>query len=64
VHELERAIELKSDYWPPYASLSDYYRDIGDRSKAREVLEKGLVSIPGSKALKTRLAKLTQQKRQ
>jgi tetratricopeptide (TPR) repeat protein len=62
VHELERAIELKSDYWPPYASLSDYYRDIGNRSKAREVLEKGLASSPGSAALQTRLANLKQEK--
>ena len=63
VLELERAIELKPDYWPPYASLSDYYRDIGNRSKAREVTEKGLASIPHSAPLQTRLAKLNNEEK-
>ena len=42
VIELERAIEAKPDYWPPYAALSDYYKSIGDRAKARDVLRRRL----------------------
>ena len=56
--ELLRAIELKPDYWPPYAAMSDYYKGTGDLTKAREVLEKGLSASPDAKALKDRLAKL------
>ena len=56
--ELQRAAELKPDYWPPYAYMSDYYRESGDRARAREVLEAGLQRIPESQALRTRLAEL------
>jgi tetratricopeptide (TPR) repeat protein len=56
--ELQRAIDLKPDYWPPYVAMSDYYIGIGDIKKAREVLEKGLSASPDAKALKERLAKL------
>jgi tetratricopeptide (TPR) repeat protein len=56
--DLLRAIELKPDYWPPYAPLSDYYKEIGDLAKAREVLEKGLSASPNAKALMQRLAEL------
>jgi tetratricopeptide (TPR) repeat protein len=55
VFEFERAIELKADYWPPYAKLSDYYRQAGDLRKAREVLESGLTRVPDAKALRRRL---------
>jgi len=58
VQEFMRAIELKPDYWPPYASLSDYYKEIGDIAKARETLAKGLEYSPDSKSLKTRLTEL------
>lgn len=58
VRELERAIELKADYWPPYAALSDYYKDTGDLAKAREILEKALSVAPEAKSLKRRLAEL------
>jgi tetratricopeptide (TPR) repeat protein len=58
VTELERAIEIKRDYWPPYASLSDYYERAGDVAKARDVLEKGLSYAPDAKALTRRLAEL------
>jgi len=58
VLELLRAIELKPDYWPPYAVLSDHYKSTGNVDKAREVLEKGLSLSPDVKALKTRLAEL------
>ena len=56
--QLLRAIELKPDYWPPYAVLSDNYKKSGDAKKAREVLEKGLSASPDAKALKERLANL------
>ena len=58
IPELQRAINLKPDYWPPYAAISDYYREIGDLAKAREWLEKGLSVTPDVKALKSRLAQL------
>ena len=58
IRQLLRAIELKPDYWPPYAAMSDYYKNTGDLKKAREVLEKGLSASPDAKALKDRLAKL------
>lgn len=55
---LERAIELRDDYWLPYAQLSDYYKDSGDPRKAREALERGLAKTPDVKALQRRLAEL------
>jgi len=58
VRELERAIELRPDYWPPYVALSDYYATIGDRASARKWLEQGLSTTPDVKALKRRLAEL------
>lgn len=58
IQELTRAIELKPDYWPPYAVMSDHYKATGDIKKAREVLEKGLSVTPDVKALKMRLAEL------
>ena len=56
--ELQRAIDLKRDYWPPYAALSDYYKDTGDLRKAREWLERGLSASPNAKSLTRRLADL------
>jgi hypothetical protein len=56
--EFERAIELKSDYWPPYAHMSDYYKGMKDVSKAREALDRGLSFSPEAPALKRRLAEL------
>jgi tetratricopeptide (TPR) repeat protein len=58
VTELERAIGIKPDYWPPYADLSDYYESTGNVAKARELLEKGLSFAPDAKALTRRLAEL------
>ena len=65
MRELLRAIELKPDYWPPYAYISDYYKEIGDVVLAREWLEKGLSVLPNTKALMQRLAELNtpQEKR-
>jgi tetratricopeptide (TPR) repeat protein len=58
VLEFERAIELKPDYWPPYAYLSDYFKSAGDAKRAREYLEQGLAKVPDEKALQRRLAEL------
>jgi len=58
VAELERAIELKPDYWAPYAVLSDYYKSTGDATKARELIEKGLAFAPDNKGLRMRLEEL------
>ena len=62
VTELERAIEIKPDYWPPYADLSDYYERAGDVAKARELLKKGLSLAPDAKALTRRLVELDSAK--
>lgn len=58
LQELTRAIELKPDYWPPYAIMSDHYKAIGDVRNAREVLEKALSFSPDAKSLKMRLTEL------
>jgi len=60
--DLNRAIELKPDHWPPYAALSDYYKELGDLRSAREWAEKGLAAAPGTKALQRRLAELDHPK--
>ena len=54
----ERAIEIKPDYWPPYAHASDYYKEIGEIEQARELLTRGLASAPNTKALQRRLTEL------
>jgi len=59
---LLRAMEVKPDYWPPYAILSDYFRDMGDVPRAREWLDKGLAVAPESKALRSRQAELANAK--
>jgi len=60
VRALFQAIELKPDYWPPYAHISDYYKSFGEIAKARELLEEGLANAPNTK-LKQRLADLDNQ---
>jgi tetratricopeptide (TPR) repeat protein len=64
IAEFQRAIALKPDYWPPYAYISDYFKEVGDVAAAREWLEKGLSVSPNAKALRQRLAELdTPQKK-
>ena len=58
IPEFRRAIELKPDYWPPYADLSDYYKESGNLGLAREWVEKGLAIMPNAEALTRRLAEL------
>jgi tetratricopeptide (TPR) repeat protein len=54
----ERAIEIKPDYWPPYAHASDHYKEIGEIDQARELLVRGLASAPNTSALQRRLTEL------
>ena len=42
VMDLVKAIELKADYAPAYARLSDYYQGVGDKSNAIKILEQGI----------------------
>ena len=56
---LMRAIDIKPDYWPPYAALSDHYKEAGDTEKARTWLEKGLAASPGATPLRERLNKVS-----
>jgi tetratricopeptide (TPR) repeat protein len=58
LEQFQRAIELKPDYWPPYAYMSDHYREAGDLKKARELLEGGLSLSPDAKGLQRRLAEV------
>jgi len=58
IAELQSAMQLKPDYWPPYAALSDYYKGAGNIKLAREVLEQGLSSSPDAAALRRRLTEL------
>ena len=58
IQELQRAIELRPDYWPPYVELSDYYKGTGNFQKAREYLEKALSYSPDAKPLERRLIEL------
>jgi len=56
--QLEQAIQLKPDYWPPYVVASDYYKKQGNVAKAREWLERATKYSPDSQAVKTRIAEL------
>ena len=56
--ELERAADLRPDYWPPFALMSDYYKDLGDIGRAREFIQRGLKGSPMAPALSRRLQEL------
>lgn len=58
VYFFQRAVEIKPDYWPAYAQMSDYHQRAGDVKKAREALEAGLAVAPGTQALTRRLEAL------
>lgn len=61
IPNLMQAIDIKPDYWPPYASLSDLYKEAGDTEKARTWLEKGLAASPGAKPLQERLSTVSRR---
>lgn len=56
--DFEKAIELKPDYNAPYLALSDFYKENGDKGKAKAVLEKGLQHSPNSRSLQRRYLEL------
>ena len=56
---LQHSIQLKADYWPPYAALSDYFSSVGQDKRAIEWLRKGLETSPGAKPLQERLSALS-----
>lgn len=58
IEVMGHAMRVKPDYWPAYGYLSDYYKDIGERATARQVLEKGLANSPDAQALRSRLTAL------
>lgn len=51
-------MKLKPGYASSYAALSDYYKKIGLKKRAKDILEEGLKYSPNSKKLKRRLEKL------
>jgi tetratricopeptide (TPR) repeat protein len=58
VGELLKAVHVKPDYWPPYALMSDYYKQLGNLPEARKILEQGLEANPGAEPLRKRLNRL------
>jgi tetratricopeptide (TPR) repeat protein len=58
LRDLEKAIELKPDYWPPYLAISGYYSSAGDLNAARRILERGLTVAPDAKPLQAKLDEL------
>lgn len=58
----EQALQVKPGYWPPYAHMSDYFKQVGETHKAREMLERGLSNVPDALALKRRLEELQPDK--
>lgn len=56
--EYNRAIEAKPDYWTAYGDLSDLYKQQGNITEARKVLERGLSFSPDAPGLKRRMAEL------
>jgi hypothetical protein len=58
VVQLQSAIERAPDYSPPYSTLSDYYKDLGQPAKARDWVQKGLSVAPNSRPLMRRLEAL------
>jgi hypothetical protein len=52
---LQEAIEMKTDYWPPYVAISDHFKRTGDLTSARDWLMKGLAASPDAQPLTNRL---------
>jgi len=50
---LQQAMQVKPDYWPPYAMVAEYYQKAGDLAKAREYVAKGLSVAPDARRLRT-----------
>lgn len=67
-HEAQRAlrhaIELKRDYVPAYAALSDFHLDRGRVEPARQVLQEGLAVVPDAVILQRRLGEMSRRQDQ
>ena len=55
---LNKLIEMKSDYAPAYAELSDYYADNGDKPRAIKILRQGIDHTEDAEILLKRLKQL------
>lgn len=60
--DFAHAIQLKPDYWPAYAYMSDMYRDHGEFERAREVLRQGMDKTGSADGLAIRLKALETSK--
>lgn len=56
--ELTRAIQFNPDYVPAYGELADYYREVGDKKKALELITEALKRAPESRRLQRRYQEL------
>ncbi|MGZ8215952.1 tetratricopeptide repeat protein [Methylomagnum sp.] len=59
---LNKALQLKPDYWPASMRLSDYYKKHGDLENAKKVLVKALEKTPNVKIIQKRLSELSAAK--
>jgi hypothetical protein len=59
--ELERAIQLKPDYWPAHVRLAELYVGADMWPRAREVVARGLSVLPDEPQLKALAARLAQR---
>lgn len=55
----QRAIDAKADYWPPYVRLADIYLQLGERTKALEIIDAGLRHVPGNAQLTESRSRIT-----
>lgn len=53
---LQKSIDIKADYYPPYGVLSDIYRGRNEFEKAIETTRRGLIAFPKDANLFTSLA--------
>lgn len=53
---LQKAIDIKADYYPPYGILSDIFRSRNEFDKAIETTRRGLIAFPKDANLFTSLA--------
>ncbi|WJW74450.1 hypothetical protein QVG61_07950 [Thiohalobacter sp. IOR34] len=57
----QQAIRLNTKYSPAYIALADYYKSVGKRDLALDIVEKGIEQAPRSKGLRRRLRELRPQ---
>jgi len=64
ITDLENAVRLKPDYWPPYITLVDLHKQLGDLQKAKQWVERGLESAPNAQALHQKRDELQKSSRE